>query len=94
MPMPRHLLRTLDLGPAELARILDLAAHLKADPFARSDLLRNQTVVLHFNKPSTRISSPKVEAAAWFARRGRAVIASLDQAVPALAGGSGTLVPP
>lgn len=54
MVMPRHLLRTLDLGPAELARLLDLAAHLKADPFARADLLRNQSVVLYFNKPSTR----------------------------------------
>jgi ornithine carbamoyltransferase len=52
--MPRHLLRTLDLGPADLVRLLDLAAHLKADPFARADLLRNQTVVLYFNKPSTR----------------------------------------
>jgi len=52
--MPRHLLRTLDLGPAELARILDLATHLKADPYARADLLRNQTIVLYFNKPSTR----------------------------------------
>ena len=52
--MPRHLLRTLDLGPAELERLLDLAAHLKSDPFARADLLRNQSVVLYFNKPSTR----------------------------------------
>ncbi|HEY7608194.1 MAG TPA: ornithine carbamoyltransferase [Alphaproteobacteria bacterium] len=52
--MPRHLLRTLDLSPAALGRLLDLAAHLKADPFARADLLRNQTVVLYFNKPSTR----------------------------------------
>ena len=52
--MARHLLRTLDLAPAELTRLLDLATHLKADPFARADLLRNQTVVLYFNKPSTR----------------------------------------
>jgi ornithine carbamoyltransferase len=52
--MPRHLLRTLDLGPADLGRLLDLAVHLKADPFARGELLRNQTVVLYFNKPSTR----------------------------------------
>lgn len=52
--MKRHLLRTLDLDPADLNRLLDLAAHLKADPYARADLLRNQTVVLYFNKPSTR----------------------------------------
>jgi ornithine carbamoyltransferase len=52
--MSRHLLRTLDLSPADLVRLLDLAAHLKSDPFARADLLRNQTIVLYFNKPSTR----------------------------------------
>ena len=52
--MTRHLLRTLDLGPADLVRLLDLATHLKANPFARAELLRNQTVVLYFNKPSTR----------------------------------------
>ncbi len=54
MAMPRHLRRTLDLGPAELTRLLDLAAHLKAAPLARAELLRNQSVVLYFNKPSTR----------------------------------------
>jgi len=52
--MPRHLLRTLDLDRADFARLLDLAAKLKADPFARAGLLRNETVVLYFNKPSTR----------------------------------------
>jgi ornithine carbamoyltransferase len=54
MAMPRHLLRTLDLGPDALMRLLDRAAQLKVDPFARADLLRNQSVVLYFNKPSTR----------------------------------------
>lgn len=37
---------------------------------------------------------PKVEAAAWFAGRGRAIIAALDRAVPALAGESGTIIEP
>jgi carbamate kinase len=37
---------------------------------------------------------PKVEAAAWFARRGKAVIAALDRAVAALAGEAGTVVEP
>jgi carbamate kinase len=37
---------------------------------------------------------PKVEAAAWFAGRGRAVIAALDRAVPALAGNAGTIIEP
>ncbi len=37
---------------------------------------------------------PKVEAAAWFAGRGLAVIAALDRAVPALAGHAGTIIEP
>lgn len=37
---------------------------------------------------------PKVEAALWFARRGKAVIAALDQALPALTGDAGTLLEP
>lgn len=37
---------------------------------------------------------PKVEAALWFARRGKAVIAALDHAAQALAGAAGTLVEP
>jgi carbamate kinase len=37
---------------------------------------------------------PKVEAALWFAGRGKAVIASLDQALPALAGETGTSLVP
>lgn len=35
---------------------------------------------------------PKVEAAAWFAQRGRAVIAALDRAAAALAGDAGTAI--
>lgn len=37
---------------------------------------------------------PKVEAAAWFAQRGKAVIAALERAAPALAGDSGTVIEP
>lgn len=37
---------------------------------------------------------PKVEAAAWFAPRGKAVIAALDRAAPALAGECGTIIEP
>jgi len=37
---------------------------------------------------------PKVEAALWFARRGKAVIAALDRAAEALAGDAGTAVAP
>ena len=35
---------------------------------------------------------PKVEAAAWFAAHGKAIIAALDHALPALAGKAGTVV--
>lgn len=37
---------------------------------------------------------PKVEAALWFARRGKAVIAALDHAPQALAGTAGTIIVP
>ena len=50
----KDLLRTADLTPADFETLLDLAATFKAGPHRRSDLLRNEAVVLYFNKPSTR----------------------------------------
>jgi ornithine carbamoyltransferase len=50
----KDLLRTSDLCPEDLACLLDLAAAYKADPLRRSRLLAHQSVVLYFNKPSTR----------------------------------------
>ena len=50
----KDLLRTADLSPADVAAILDLAAALKIDPYGYRALLQNDTVVLYFNKPSTR----------------------------------------
>ena len=52
--MLRHLLRTADLTPTDLARILDIASLFKRDPYRARERLRNETVVLYFNKPSTR----------------------------------------
>jgi ornithine carbamoyltransferase len=59
----RHFLRDDDLSPAEQAAVLDLAAEMKADRFARQPLLglstargrsSPKTVALIFDKPSTR----------------------------------------
>jgi len=48
------LLTTAAVGQGNLLAILDLAAQCKLDPYAGYDLLRGDTVVLYFNKPSTR----------------------------------------
>jgi len=50
----RHLLRTSDLRPADLERLLSLAAEFKRAPYRARERLRNETIVLYFNKPSTR----------------------------------------
>ena len=50
----KDLLTTAALGRDNLLAILDLAAQCKQDPYAGYDLLRGDTVVLYFNKPSTR----------------------------------------
>jgi len=52
--MLRHLLRTSDLSPADLTRLLDRADAFKRDPYRARERLRSETVVLYFNKPSTR----------------------------------------
>jgi ornithine carbamoyltransferase len=53
-PPPRHFLRDDDLAPAEQADVLDLAAELKAAPFARRPLAGPRTVAVLFDKPSLR----------------------------------------
>jgi ornithine carbamoyltransferase len=50
----RHFLRDDDLTPAEQARVLDLAAQIKADPAAYHPLAGPRSVALIFEKPSTR----------------------------------------
>jgi ornithine carbamoyltransferase len=50
----RHFLRDDDLTPAEQARVLDLAAAIKADPAAHRPLAGPRSVALVFEKPSTR----------------------------------------
>ena len=52
--MTRHFLRDDDLGPDEQAAVLDLAAALKADPFARRPLEGPRGVAVIFEKSSTR----------------------------------------
>ncbi|WP_426566666.1 ornithine carbamoyltransferase [Angustibacter sp. McL0619] len=52
--MPRHFLRDDDLSPAELAEVLDLAVHAKADRLALRPLAGPRAVAVLFDKPSTR----------------------------------------
>ncbi|POM23260.1 Ornithine carbamoyltransferase [Actinomadura rubteroloni] len=53
-PKVRHFLRDDDLTPAEQADVLDLAAALKKDRFARRPLDGPRSVAVLFDKPSTR----------------------------------------
>src|SRR5690606_31918853 len=50
----RHFLRDDDLSPVEQAEVLALAAELKAEPYARRPLAGPQSVVVLFDKSSTR----------------------------------------
>jgi ornithine carbamoyltransferase len=50
----KDLLRSADLTPGDLELLLDLSDAFKADPGKAADLLRGETVLLYFNKPSTR----------------------------------------
>ena len=52
--MIRHVLTDLDLTPAEQSEVLDLAARMKADPYARRPYAGPQTVAVLFDKTSTR----------------------------------------
>ncbi|GGL09069.1 ornithine carbamoyltransferase [Mangrovihabitans endophyticus] len=52
--MTRHLLRDDNLTPAEQAAVLDLAATMKADRYARRPLAGPQSVAVLFDKPSLR----------------------------------------
>lgn len=49
-----HLLRIADLSGDDLRDLLALASSFKADPYLHRRFLANETVVLYFNKPSTR----------------------------------------
>lgn len=50
----RHLLADDDLSPQEQAEVLDLAAAMKAEPFARRPLEGPRTVALVFDRPTLR----------------------------------------
>ena len=50
----KDLLRTADLSAVDFRLLLDIAAEFKRDPRRQRDYLRNEAVVLYFNKPSTR----------------------------------------
>lgn len=50
----KDLLKTADLTPADFNYLLELSAELKADPLKYHGMLTGKTVVLYFEKPSTR----------------------------------------
>lgn len=50
----RHLLADDDLSPAEQSEVLDLAARLKAEPYAHRPLAGPVTVAMIFDKPTLR----------------------------------------
>src|SRR5450756_15521 len=50
----KDLLRTADFDGDSLMRVLDASSEFKREPMSRHDLLQGETVVLYFNKPSTR----------------------------------------
>jgi ornithine carbamoyltransferase len=50
----RHFLRDDDLDPTQQARILDLAARLKASPYDEQPLAGPRTVAVLFDKPTLR----------------------------------------
>ncbi|WP_163506844.1 ornithine carbamoyltransferase [Fodinicola acaciae] len=52
--MTRHFLRDDDLTPAEQAEVLELAAAMKAEPYARQPLAGPRSIAVVFEKPSTR----------------------------------------
>ncbi|GAB7007639.1 ornithine carbamoyltransferase [Nocardioides sp. AN3] len=52
--MTRSFLRDDDLTPEELGRVLDLAASLKADPYAAKPLAGPRTVATIYDKPTLR----------------------------------------
>ncbi len=52
--MLRHVLQVADLTARDLRAVLRLAARFKVEPHVHHRALRHETVVLHFNKPSTR----------------------------------------
>ena len=52
--MLKDLLKTSDLAPDDIQLLLELASSYKQRPHRSHSLLQNETVVLYFNKPSTR----------------------------------------
>ncbi len=63
----KDLLRTAHLTERDMRLLIDLSRRFKADPTRNRTALSNETVVLYFNKPSTRT---RISMAAAVARLG------------------------
>ncbi|RUO31740.1 ornithine carbamoyltransferase [Aliidiomarina sedimenti] len=50
----KHCLSLLDLSPADIRDVLDLARQMKAEPAAYANCLRGKSIALLFEKPSLR----------------------------------------
>ncbi len=61
---PRHFLRDDDLDPAQQARLLELAARLKAAPYDAQPLAGPRTVAVLFDKPTLRTQASFVSGIA------------------------------
>ena len=68
----RHFLVDTDLSPSEQAEVLDLAAAMKADRFARRPLAGPRTGLVIFDKTSTRT---RISFAAGIAELGGQLVA-------------------
>jgi ornithine carbamoyltransferase len=68
----KDLLRTLDLGRDNLLRLLEASTKFKREPLSQHDLLRGESVVMYFSKPSTRT---RISFAAAIARLGGTPVA-------------------
>jgi ornithine carbamoyltransferase len=72
LAVPTDFLRVSDLDGAQLARLLDLSAEMKARPYEFLEMLDGDTIAYYFEKPSTRT---RVSFAAAAERLGMGVVA-------------------
>jgi ornithine carbamoyltransferase len=50
----KHFISVTDLTKEEFGKVIDLAIGMKADPEKHADTMKNKTLIMYFEKPSTR----------------------------------------